>query len=160
MKNPKSNIAANLRYLRNISRLSQEEVAERIGVSRQAVAKWENGDSLPDIINCEALADLYNVSLNDLVRYDPEIEGTPIPPKNKHIFGTVTLGERGQIVLSKKARETFSLKPGDTLVVLGDTSPESQGIALIESKTFLNMTGHVVESLSKCLKRSVQDEDE
>ncbi|HEY8421396.1 MAG TPA: helix-turn-helix domain-containing protein [Thermoclostridium sp.] len=149
MKSPKSNIAANLRYLRNISKLSQEEVAERIGVSRQAVAKWENGESLPDILNCEALADLYNVSLNDLVRFDPEKEGFHIPPKNKHIFGTVTLGDRGQIVLPKKARDVFKLKPGDTLVVLGDTSPETAGIALIESNTFLSMSGHVKDILSK-----------
>ena len=61
--------------------MTQEEVAERIGVSRQAVAKWENGDSLPDIINCEALADLYDVSLNDLVRHDPEEAGLPIAPR-------------------------------------------------------------------------------
>ena len=44
MKNSKKNIAANLRYLRNRLGLSQEEVAEQIGVSRQSVAKWENGD--------------------------------------------------------------------------------------------------------------------
>lgn len=94
MNNIKNNIASNLRYLRNRSRLSQEEVAERIGVSRQSVAKWENGDSLPDILNCEALADLYDVSLNDLVRYDAEETGIPIPPKNKHMFGTVTIDEK------------------------------------------------------------------
>ncbi len=72
MNNPKNNIATNLRFLRNRHGLSQEEVAEKIGVSRQSVAKWENGDSLPDILKCEALADLYNVSLNDLVHYDPD----------------------------------------------------------------------------------------
>ncbi len=147
MINKKSNIAANLRHLRNINRLTQEEVAERIGVSRQAVAKWESGDSLPDIINCEALADLYDVSLNDLVRYDPEQTGFPIPPKNKHLFGVVTLGERGQIVLPKKARDTLNLKPGDTLVVLGDTSPTTRGLALIDSDTFLMMTGQAVEQI-------------
>ncbi len=140
MNSSKKNIAANLRYLRNRHSLSQEEVAEKIGVSRQSVAKWENGDSLPDIIKCEALADLYDVSLNDLVRFDPEEEGMPIPPKNKHLFGLVTLGERGQIVLPKKARDTFNLKPGDSLVVLGDTNPGSSGIALIDSQTFLDMT--------------------
>ncbi|MFY9394731.1 MAG: helix-turn-helix transcriptional regulator, partial [Halanaerobiales bacterium] len=101
MNNPKKNIAANLRFLRNRNGLSQEEVAEKIGVSRQSVAKWENGESLPDILKCEALADLYDVSLNDLVRHDQEKEGLPIPPKNKHLFGVVTLGERGQIVLPK-----------------------------------------------------------
>lgn len=143
MNNIKNNIASNLRYLRNRSRLSQEEVAERIGVSRQSVAKWENGDSLPDILNCEALADLYDVSLNDLVRYDAEETGIPIPPKNKHMFGTVTIDEGGQITLPKKARETLKLKPGDTLVVLVDTSPLTAGIALIDSNTFLRMTGPV-----------------
>ena len=60
----------------------------------------------------------------------------PIPPRNKHLFGVVTLGERGQIVLPKKARDIFNLKPGDTLVVLGDTSPQTPGIALIDSQSF------------------------
>jgi AbrB family looped-hinge helix DNA binding protein len=145
MKSMKNNIAANLRYLRNKNQMSQEEVAEKIGVSRQSVAKWENGESLPDIIKCDALADLYDVSLNDLVRYDSDKEGIPIPPRNKHIFGVVSLGERGQISLPKKARETLNLKPGDTLIVLGDTSPETPGIALIESQTFLRMTGQTVD---------------
>lgn len=147
MSSTRNNIAANLRYLRNKSRMTQEEVAERIGVSRQAVAKWENGDSLPDIINCEALADLYDVSLNDLVRHDPEEAGLPIAPKNKHLFGVVTVGERGQIVLPKKARDTLNLKPGDTLVVLGDTTPATRGLALMDSDTFLAMTGQAVERL-------------
>lgn len=149
MNNTKSNIASNLRYLRNKNRLSQEEVAERIGVSRQSVAKWENGDSLPDILNCEALADLYDVSLNDLVRHNSEETGFPIPPKNKHLFGTVTIGERGQITLPKKARETFNLKPGDTLIVLGDTNPLTSGIALIDSESFFRMTGQAVEHIFK-----------
>ncbi|MFI5359697.1 MAG: helix-turn-helix domain-containing protein [Halanaerobiales bacterium] len=149
MNNPKKNIAANLRFLRNRNGLSQEEVAEKIGVSRQSVAKWENGESLPDILKCEALADLYDVSLNDLVRHDPEKEGLPIPPKNKHVFGVVTLGERGQIVLPKIARDTLNLKPGDRLVVLGDTTPGNAGIALIDSQTFLLMTGMVIDNFLK-----------
>lgn len=149
MKNMKNNIAANLRYLRQKNRLSQEEVAERIGVSRQSVAKWESGDALPDIIKCDALAELYDVSLNDLVRYNPEQEGLPIPPKDKHIFGVVTIGERGQISLPKKARELLDLQPGDTLVVLGDTNPSSAGIALIDSRTFMHMTGSAVEQIFK-----------
>ena len=149
MENMKNNIAVNLRYLRNKSNLSQEEVAEKIGVSRQSVAKWENGDSLPDIIKCDALAELYDVSLNDLVRYDSEKEGIRIPPRNKHIFGVVSIGERGQISLPKKAREMLNLKPGDTLLVLGDSSRETPGIALIDSQTFLRMTGQAVDNIFK-----------
>lgn len=149
MNNSKNNIAANLHHLRTRHRLSQEEVAEQIGVTRQAVAKWESGDSLPDILNCEALADLFDVSLNDLVRYNSEQEGVPIGPKNKHIFGTVTIGERGQIVLPKKARDTLDFQPGDTLVVLGDSNPVTAGIALVNSNTFLRMTGEAVDSFFK-----------
>lgn len=148
MNNPKSNISSNLRHLRAASRMSQEEVAEKIGVSRQAVAKWESGESLPDIVNCEALADLFDVSLNDLVRYAPKEGELPIGPKNKFIFGTVTIGDRGQIVLPKKARDTMNLKPGDTLVVLGDTNPSTAGIALIDSRSFLRMTGFSTDILS------------
>lgn len=147
MKSSKGNIADNLRYLRSRSGLTQEQVAEYIGVSRQAVAKWERGESLPDILNCEALADLFEVSLTDLVRHDAQKEGMPIPPRNKHIFGVVTLGERGQIVLPKKARDTLNLQPGDTLVVLGDTSPLTKEIALIASDVFLKMTGGVLTEI-------------
>lgn len=86
MNNFNNNITANLRHLCTCLRLSQEKVARQIGVTRQAVAKWENGDSLPDILNCEALADLFDVSLNDLLRHDPEQEGVPGGPKNKYIF--------------------------------------------------------------------------
>ncbi len=41
-------------------------------------------------------------------------------PKGKHLFGTVKVGEKGQIVIPKEARDLFGIKPGDTLLVLGD----------------------------------------
>ncbi|MBE6530627.1 MAG: AbrB/MazE/SpoVT family DNA-binding domain-containing protein [Ruminococcaceae bacterium] len=43
-------------------------------------------------------------------------------PKGKYIFGTVKVGEKGQIVIPKEARELFSIKAGDSLLVLGDIS--------------------------------------
>lgn len=60
-----------------------------------------------------------------------------------------TIGDRGQIVLPKKARDTMGLKPGDKLVVLGDTSQNSKGIALIDSNQFLKMTGMVIDDIFK-----------
>ena len=48
-------------------------------------------------------------------------------PKGHYIFGTVKVGERGQIVIPKKARDIFGLEVGSELLILGD---ESQGIAL------------------------------
>ena len=75
-----NNIAHNLTTLRQLNQFSQEQVAEQIGVSRQAVAKWEAGQSVPDILNCDALAKLYNVELDDLIHYDQEQTGKSIPP--------------------------------------------------------------------------------
>ena len=92
MKMQKNNIACNLTILRQLNQYTQEEVAERIGVSRQAVAKWETGQSVPDILNCDALAKLYDVELDDLIHYDQRQTGESIPPKGKHIFGAVAWG--------------------------------------------------------------------
>lgn len=139
MKKQNSNIAQNLITLRKLHKYSQEDVAEQIGVSRQAVAKWETGESVPDIVNCDALAQLYNVELNDLVHHDQEQTGLNIPPKGKHIFGIVRVGERGQIVLPKQARDVFQINPGDRLVVLGDESLEHPGIALMKEEFFLGI---------------------
>lgn len=139
MKMQKNKIAQNLMVLRQLHQLSQEEVAGRIGVSRQAVAKWESGQSVPDILNCDALAKLYDVELDDLLHYDQEQTGKSIPPRGKHLFGTVRVGERGQMVLPKQAREVFGIKPGDRLVVLGDENPEHPGIALMKEEFFLEI---------------------
>ena len=51
-------------------------------------------------------------------------------PKGHYFFGTVKVGERGQIIIPKEARETFDIKAGDTLIVLGD---EKWGIAVTKS---------------------------
>ena len=137
MKKQSNLIFQNLSALRQYRKYSQEEVAEKVGVSRQAVAKWESGETVPDILNCNALAELYDVSLDSLIHYDQEKEHMPIPPKGKHLFGTVKVGDRGQIVLPKKARDLFRIKQGDLLVVLGDENPETAGIALVPGDTIL-----------------------
>ena len=54
-------------------------------------------------------------------------------PDGKYIFGTVKVGERGQIVIPKEARDVFDIKAGDTLLVLGD---EAQGIAIVKNDLF------------------------
>ncbi|HOP11816.1 MAG TPA: AbrB/MazE/SpoVT family DNA-binding domain-containing protein [Oscillospiraceae bacterium] len=51
-------------------------------------------------------------------------------PNGKYVFGTVKVGEKGQIVIPKEARDVFNIKPGDMLLVLGD---EQQGIGIVKS---------------------------
>ena len=111
----------NLVELRKIHDMSQEELADIIGVSRQTLSKYETGESLPDIEKCKLIADAFGVSIDDLLNYEPkENMGLAVPPKGKHIFGIVKVGDKGQIVLPAKARKIFDINPGDRLLVLGD----------------------------------------
>lgn len=127
----------NLMELRKMSSMSQEELAEKIGVSRQTLSKYETGETLPDIEKCMALAEVFGVTIDDLVHYTKEDHlGLGIPPQGKHVFGMVKVGEKGQIVIPSKARKIFDIHPGDNLVVLGD---EGQGIAIIKEKGLLDM---------------------
>lgn len=62
-----SMLAENLALLRNIRGMTQEEVAEVIGISRQSYSKWEQGETIPDIEKCDRLAKFYGVSIDALV---------------------------------------------------------------------------------------------
>lgn len=135
-------ISENLLTLRKRHNFSQEYVAEKIGVSRQAVAKWESGETTPDLNNSVALARLYDVTLDDLVNHREDMM-LPIPPSGKHLFGVVTMGEKGQIVIPARCRKVFGIRPGDALVVLGD---ERQGIALMKQDLLMEMLRQLKES--------------
>jgi AbrB family looped-hinge helix DNA binding protein len=125
--------------------MTQEDIAEKAGVSRQAVAKWESGETIPDLDKCKLLAEFFGVSLDDLANYEPEDNlGLDVPPKGKHLFGMVTVGDKGQIVIPSKARKLFDISPGDQLIVLGD---ESQGMAILKAKDFLNMANIIRKTI-------------
>lgn len=125
----------NLIMLRNVHGLSQEEVAEKIGISRQAYAKWENGTTVPDIVKCQSLAQIYGVTIDSLIKMETiDGEKTILPaPKGRNIWGSVTVGERGQVVIPKVARERFGLTGGQRLIVLSD---DKEGIALVPAEIF------------------------
>ncbi len=62
----------------------------------------------------------------------------------KHIFGTVKVGERGQIVIPKEAREIFDIKAGDQLLVLGD---ENQGLAIVKAELMKEFALEVLQGM-------------
>ena len=98
------------------------------------------------------MAKFYGVSIDALVNQDEEIGRTKVAPApiGKHLWGTVPIGAKGQIVIPKAAQDTFHLKEGDRLVVLGD---EEQGIALIKAEIF-------EERMQKALNTSQQQSNE
>ena len=63
----------------------------------------------------------------------------------KYIFGVVKVGERGQIVIPKEAREQYDIKSGDSLMVLGD----DKGIALLKTKVFQEIINQAMKGLTK-----------
>ena len=62
--------------------------------------------------------------------------GLSVPPKGRHLFGVVTVGDKGQIVIPAKARKIFEIGSGDQLVVLGK---EGEGLAMIKANDFLTL---------------------
>lgn len=68
------NLGENLFKARKSNSLSQEEVAEKLGVSRQTISKWESDETLPDIRQSKKLATLYHLSLDELIDFDVELK--------------------------------------------------------------------------------------
>ncbi|MBE6466469.1 helix-turn-helix domain-containing protein [Denitrobacterium detoxificans] len=139
-------IGANIQATRQAKGLTQERLAEVVGVSRQTVAKWESGETSPDLEHAAALADALGCTMDTLAHFDSAGTGLGAPPRGKHLFGNVKVGERGQVVIPKEAREVFGIRPGDKLVVLGE---EGQGIALCKESDFMAGVEAVMEAVRK-----------
>ena len=63
----------------------------------------------------------------------------------KYIFGVVKVGDKGQIVIPKDARNVYGIKPGDALIMLGD----ERGIALLKTEIFQNAIDQAMGGLTK-----------
>lgn len=125
------------KMFRRESGLTQEELAEKIGVSRQAVAKWEKGESIPDVESCIKLAEIYGTTVDLLVH---SFGAQAHTGDGKHVFGLARVNTKGQLTLPASCRKVFGIKPGDTMLVLGDE--HKGGIAMVKM-------GGLAGSLSK-----------
>lgn len=65
-------LGSSLYHARKKSGLSQENVAEKLGVSRQTISKWETDETLPDIRQSKHLATLYHITLDELIQFDAD----------------------------------------------------------------------------------------
>lgn len=89
-------IGKKLKNARMKSGFTQENVAEKINVSRQTISNWENEKSYPDIISVIELSDLYSISLDDLLKGDQEMmehleECTNVVRSNQKLIGAIIL---------------------------------------------------------------------
>ena len=122
-------ISSNLRMLRSNSNYSLENVAEIVGVSRQTIAKWESGETYPDIENCVKLSALFKVSLDAFVKEPIQLMDNEPNDKGQYMFGIVKIAENGAIPLPEKAKQLMNIMPGDRMLLLGD---KRQGIAVVK----------------------------
>ena len=119
--------------LRTRMGLSQEDLAEKLGVSRQSVSKWETGQSVPDLDKLIKLADLFGISVDELVR-EGERPQPPEPPqpqvvyvreKKQSLTGTQTAGVCLEIIglaldlLGLVGESSLMVFMGTALIVLG-----------------------------------------
>ena len=66
--------------------------------------------------------------------------------KGKYIFGVCKVGEKGQIVIPKEASDVFNIKPGDSLLLLGD---EKKGLAIVKTEVFQSVAVEIFEDGNK-----------
>ncbi len=127
-------ITDNLMLMRHKHGYTMEALAEIISVSRQTVAKWESGESYPDIMNCMKLATLYKITLDELV-YKPlrEAQIGEFSSDGNKICGILDIAENGAINLPTSLMEMFDMKPGDKVLLLAD---KREGIAIVKCSQF------------------------
>ena len=90
------NLGKKIMTMRNEKNLSQEQLAEKLNVTRQTISNWENGKFYPDIDSLVNLSKFFNVSLDDLLSYDDKVldylkDSTDIVKSNKNILYAVLL---------------------------------------------------------------------
>ena len=105
-------LSENLVMLRNLKGLTQEQVAEVVEISRQSYAKWEQGETVPDIEKCDRLASFYGIKLDALMHYDEKVGNTKMapPPEGKFLWGTIKLGNEEGIALIQAEKFESQLK--------------------------------------------------
>ena len=81
----------------------------------------------------------------------------PAAPEGKRFYGSVTVSDRGQIVIPVSARRDFNIEVGDKLLVLGDME---QGLALIKASTLLKKMPGLLDVLEASIEPSAEDNTE
>ena len=126
--------------------LTQEELAFKLNVSPQAVSKWENDLSIPDVTLLIALSDLFNISLDELIREKQNLPVTTlVEQENKKPLEKMLL----KIIVNSKDGD--KVKVGDTLVEFDMNAIKNEGYELITPVIITN-TMEYLEIVPKDIK--------
>lgn len=112
------NFASNLQHLRRRSGITQEKLANQLGVSRQAISKWESGETLPEVTTILQLAELFSCKLDDLLRQDLTLSDAPVRIVTVRGFRMVR-----HCILSPNALEDMQTLLGSWAKTQGLTDP-------------------------------------
>lgn len=123
-----------LAEFRKKSNMTQEDVGDKLGVSAQAVSKWENDTTLPDPITLKKLADLYNVTLNDI--YGVEQEPARIMLGEKKDINQMLLRIIVDTVKGDKVRINLPLAIVKVFIDSGAKMPEINGNDFLKNIDF------------------------
>lgn len=141
-----------LKKYRKLSGLSQEKMAEKIGVSRQAVTKWETGTGIPDISNMIAIAKLFQISLDELMAGKNS-------EKNDYLYESITqydidgiknydikLGGANKVIVSSSEDEKVKIRLASNTI---ENLQSSFKIKLDDTDIELNRIGDMTETIAK-----------
>ncbi|MGM9873903.1 MAG: helix-turn-helix domain-containing protein [Bacilli bacterium] len=139
--------------------LSQEELADKLNVSRQAVSKWERDESLPDTNNLLAMAKLYNVSLDDLLNKDPitddSVDSEVVDDDKKKTIDDLTDEE-----LNNEIRKTIKKKIIIGLNKIDDSNDEDDDEDEEEEQEDKEFEKTVKSKIRNRIIREIDDDDD
>lgn len=133
--------------LRREKGIKQEEMAERLGVSPQAVSKWENDISCPDIMLLPKIAQLFNVSIDSLLSNEPKKETQILPVEERRNTDDLVFRIRVNSVAGDKVRVNLPIPLVKLAVEMGMKIPQISGNDALKEIDF----GQLLEMIDKGL---------
>lgn len=147
-----------VKTLRKEANLSQEELADKIGVSRQAITKWETGAGLPDVWNLKALADVFNVTVDFLLDGEIIPTDTEAVPTKKNIILCYDVDSVKDFDIDVGCCHNLSLKPSQNgRIEIFVNAEQLVKVKLDESKSGIDVDFVSTDDTSDMQRKSMLD---
>ena len=122
------NIADRIQHLRKAKGLSQEELADKVGVSRQAVSKWESGQSTPELDKVVMMSDLFKVTTDYILK---GVETEPVAHKNRFQFSYIGFAIIFAIIAGIWSYASNRFAPGECILIVLAGAAVGLGVSLV-----------------------------